>query len=221
MFRQLSAAFFVLLLALGPARAETAQQIDWESLVPPAPPLQHPLAHLSNDHRVELEMLYIIRRRAERGMISEVDPSYEEGVELTHKLTQDGLDVEALLLQVADLQREIDIRNNAVVSDLDEQLVRIPGYALPLEFSEGGVDEFLLVPYVGACIHVPPPPPNQMIYVQLNQSYVADSLYEPVWITGRLKVQHASKSLSFVDGQSQVEAGYTLEGLKIEPYLEN
>ena len=50
---------------------------------------------------------------------------------------------------------------SALVSDYDGKRVRIPGYIVPIGFDGVGVKEFLLVPYVGACIHVPPPPPNQ------------------------------------------------------------
>jgi hypothetical protein len=51
---------------------------------------------------------------------------------------------------------------------LDEQEVRIPGFVVPLEGDAKTVTAFLLVPYFGACIHVPPPPTNQVIYVSVN-----------------------------------------------------
>ena len=54
----------------------------------------------------------------------------------------------------------------AVVPELDGKRVRIGGYVVPLDFEATNVKEFLLVPFVGACIHVPPPPPNQIIYVK-------------------------------------------------------
>ncbi|MDD9877593.1 MAG: DUF3299 domain-containing protein [Magnetovibrio sp.] len=200
------------------AAAEVAKALNWDNLVPEGPPLTHPFEHLSMDHKVELEMLYNIRRMTEKGVINEVSQSYEDGIELTDKLTRDGLDVEALLADYAWLDREVAKRNAAVVEDLDGKLVRIPGYALPLEFTDTAVKELLLVPYVGACIHVPPPPANQTVFVELNQSYKAKNLYEPVWITGRMKVKATNKSLSYVDGSAGVDAAYTLEGVRIEPY---
>ena len=152
------------------------------------------------------------------GLITEVSPEYEDSLELTHKLQSEGLDVEGLLAKAGEIGAEIDRRNQAVVGELEGQMIRMPGYALPLEYAEGGVKEFLLVPYIGACIHVPPPPPNQMVFVRLNQEFVADDLYTPVWITGRMSVQQASRRLSFVDGVSQVATGYTLDGIMVEPY---
>lgn len=73
------------------------------------------------------------------------------------------------------------------VAELDGQLVKIPGFIVPLESDEGGlIDEFLLVPYFGACIHVPPPPPNQIIYVTLKKPYDLTNMWDPFWITGTI-----------------------------------
>lgn len=52
-----------------------------------------------------------------------------------------------------------------VTEKYNGETVRIPGYIVPLEYDGSKIKQFLLVPYVGACIHVPPPPANQLIYV--------------------------------------------------------
>lgn len=214
-----AALALVLLLGVVPASAESARQIAWEDLVPPGTPLSNPLAHLSNDNQEELAILYGIREAYARGQITEVDDRYEDGVELTYKLEHDdGLDVDGLLAQFAAFYTEVKRRNEAVDKGLDGQLVRLPGYALPLEYSETAVNELLLVPYVGACIHVPPPPVNQTVFVHLDKPWEPDSLYEPVWITGRMTAKPSSKSLYYVDGESSIDTGYTLEGIEIEPY---
>lgn len=70
---------------------------------------------------------------------------------------------------------------------LDGLQVRIPGFVVPLEMDEGGrITELFLVPYFGACIHVPPPPPNQIIFVRIEQGMKVDSMYGAYWLTGRL-----------------------------------
>jgi len=50
---------------------------------------------------------------------------------------------------------------------IEGKLIRVPGYVVPLLGDFGGdfetLEEFLLVPVYGMCIHVPPPPPNQVI----------------------------------------------------------
>ena len=208
----------ILTAVVGLARAEVAKQIDWQSLVPAAKPLANPLSHLEWEQQAEVEFLTTIRELYSQGTINKVDYRYEEGLEITYKLEKMGLDVDDLVGKFQTVQREIHRRNNAVVADLDGKLIRMPGYALPLEFDGTAVIEFLLVPYVGACIHVPAPPANQTVFVTLKQPHKTNNLYDPVWITGRLKVKTTNKALSYVDGSANVEAGYTLEGIQIEAY---
>ncbi len=218
--RSIATAIVLVFLSAGSVLAETVRTLTWDDLVPEAPPIDYPFAHLTT-YQYE-ELLLIARARADKrlGLITEVSPEYEDSLELTHKLKSEGLDVEGLLVKAGEIGAEIERRNQAVVGELEGQMIRMPGYALPLEYAEGGVKEFLLVPYIGACIHVPPPPPNQMVFVHLDQEFLADDLYTPVWITGRLSIQQASRRLSYVDGESQVATGYTLDGITVEPYEE-
>ena len=83
-----------------------------------------------------------------------------------------------------------DINNKTLVPELDGHVIKLPGYVLPLDFEGTLVKSFLLVPYVGACIHVPPPPPNQIVFVQLKQGFKSNELYAPVWVTGRISTGH-------------------------------
>ena len=213
----LVAIVFITLTALS-AAAEVARELKWDDLVPAAAPLENPFTHLTEIQYFELTQIARARAAKRQGFITELSPDYEDAIELTHKLRSEGVDVEALLIKAEEIGAEIERRNRATVGELQGQMIRMAGYALPLEFTEGGVKEFLLVPYIGACIHVPPPPPNQMVFVRLNQEFMADDLYTPVWITGRITVQGASRSLSYVDGQAQVATGYTLDGITVEPY---
>ena len=200
------------------AGAEAARELTWDDLVPAAAPLENPFAHLTGDQQYELSLIARAHADKRLGYITEVSPEYEDAIELTHKLESEGVDVEGLLSKAVKIRAEIELRNQAVVGELEGKMIRMPGYALPLEYTEGGVKEFLLVPYVGACIHVPPPPPNQMVFVRLSEEFVVDDLYAPVWITGRMTVQRSNQALSFVDGQSEVATGYTLDGIAVEPY---
>lgn len=69
----------------------------------------------------------------------------------------------------------------------------MPGYMVPLEDRAGEVSEFLLVPYVGACVHTPPPPPNQLVCVRMESGQrVPVSLWNPVWIHGTLTVERTT-----------------------------
>ena len=58
-----------------------------------------------------------------------------------------------------------------VVAELNGKRVRIGGYVVPLDFEATTIKEFLLVPFVGACIHVPPPPANQIVYVKADKGF--------------------------------------------------
>ena len=218
MQRTLVKALLVLLLGLSAARAEAPRTLTWDQLVPPTPPIENPFTELTEEQVYDLENLVQIRSMEEAGLISKVDPFYEEAVEIAHHMAEQGLEVEALVARYKALMERVAELQRAVVKELDGQQVRIPGYALPLELHDQGTDELLLVPYIGACIHVPPPPANQIVLVTLNQSYKADRLYEPVWITGQLKVQASNSSLYLVDGDASVESAYRLEGVRVEPY---
>lgn len=89
--------------------------------------------------------------------------------------------------------------------------VKIPGFIVPLDVGKDGtVTEFFLVPYFGACIHVPPPPPNQIVYVHAPKGIALDSIYEAYWVTGKLGAQQKSTRLG--------AAAYTLAAEKVEVY---
>ena len=76
-----------------------------------------------------------------------------------------------------------------VVEELHGTRVALPGFIVPLELAgQGKVTEFLLVPYYGACIHYPPPPPNQIVYVVLPKPVEIGSIWVPVWVAGEIRV---------------------------------
>lgn len=104
-----------------------------------------------------------------------------------------------------------DLPNAPVVQSLDGQNIRLPGYIVPLEVSEEGrTTDFLLVPYFGACIHVPPPPSNQIVHVKSELGVKLDELYQPYWVEGPLQVKASSSELA--------DAGYQMEAQKIYAY---
>ena len=97
------------------------------------------------------------------------------------------------------------------VEELNNKLVRLPGYILPTEYDqEGQVTDFLLVPYLGACIHMPPPPPNQIVYVQSATAADYGGMWRPVWVTGIMKAETYINSLG--------NTAYSMELKGWEPY---
>ena len=80
-------------------------------------------------------------------------------------------DVDGLLAIRAEITEKRRARGQTANADLNDKNIRMPGYLLPLEFENRKVTEFLLVPWVGACIHTPPPPPNQIVHVKLENGF--------------------------------------------------
>lgn len=94
---------------------------------------------------------------------------------------------------------------------LNGVVVRIPGFMVPLEDTETRVTEFLLVPYFGACIHVPPPPPNQMAHVLMQRNQIVEvNLWDPIWIVGKLRIENVESPYGMV--------GFQVTGERILPY---
>ena len=111
------------------------------------------------------------------------------------------------------MQRMRDEWNRApVVGRLAGASVRIPGFVVPLETDGEQIREFLLVPYFGACVHVPLPPANQLIHVIPDKPVPAGWNMLPVWVEGVMAVGR-------VDSEMGV-AGYQLRGTKVEEYQE-
>ena len=99
----------------------------------------------------------------------------------------------------------------SVNQELDGVGVRLPGFIVPLDVGKDGlVSEFFLVPYFGACIHVPPPPPNQIVYVKMEKGIALDSIYEAYWVTGKMKIAKKATQLG--------AAAYSLAASKVEIY---
>ena len=73
--------------------------------------------------------------------------------------------------------------------DLNGTYIKIPGYIIPFEITAEGVTDFMLVPYVGACIHTPPPPANQLVMVNAAKPWPGDQLWDPVWVIGMMHTQ--------------------------------
>jgi hypothetical protein len=180
---QALAALWLLALMAGPVRAAgTPQALRWADLVPPAA-IEAPKPG---------GLKPFLASRPKDGGNPNHDPQVAEGRWLSPgALPQPGAG-----------------QPPAVVEALDGKRVRIGGYVVPLDFDATKVKEFLLVPFVGACIHVPPPPPNQLVYVRSEAGFEVKGSFDPVWVTGTMQTKVAFTGLA--------EAGYSLEAEKVE-----
>ena len=93
---------------------------------------------------------------------------------------------------------------------LDGAYIRMPGYVIPFDVGSEGVRDFILVPYVGACIHTPPPPANQLVMVRTEKPWKGTDLWDPVWVTGVLRLELQSTNLG--------DIGYALTAQEMEVY---
>ena len=106
------------------------------------------------------------------------------------------------------------LQSEKIVATMDGKKIRIPGFIVPLEFeNEEMVIQFLFVPFFGACLHLPPPPPNQIILVNFPKGVPLKSLYTPFWISGELKTSLVEKDIA--------TAAYTMTMDLYEVYRED
>lgn len=112
----------------------------------------------------------------------------------------------------AELERLQEAFNYApVVDELNGKRVKIPAYITPLEYNgDAGTKEFLLVPYLGACIHTPPPPANQVVHAMSPEAIKIQAMYDPVWAIGTIRTETVKSDLA--------ESGYRLEVEEVLPY---
>ena len=100
--------------------------------------------------------------------------------------------------------------SSGIRTDWNGQIVRIPGFIVPIDYSGTGVTAFILVPFVGACVHVPPPPANQLVFVTTQDPYESTGLFEAVQVTGMFGTASTKTQLA--------DIGYALSADHIESY---
>ena len=120
--------------------------------------------------------------------------------------------LQSAIAAASDSRYQQALESTRVVAAFDNQSVRIPGFIVPLEFDDDQmIPRFFLVPYFGACIHVPPPPPNQIIFASYPKGFKLKVLYDPFWIAGVLKT-------TLTENDTTTSA-YSMVVDSIQPYM--
>ncbi|QBY03311.1 DUF3299 domain-containing protein [Thalassotalea sp. HSM 43] len=214
-------ALISLSVALFTASVSAAdyKKVTWETL---------------NEHVVKKEIenpfegmeIEDIRKMQQIAIVNDIIASGQEVDEETQKLVDQanadlkakGYDVEKLFKIREDIiaQREQEFASTNPA--LDDANIQMRGFLLPLEFEGKKVKEFLLVPYVGACIHEPPPAANQIVYAKLVTPIEPPSLsmFTPIEVKGKMSSEQASPELNLVDGAKEIPTSYTLTVDNIE-----
>lgn len=177
---------FTLCFCLIPnVNASKYKEIDWDQLIPEAEleVIKNLSSLLANPHQP-------------------LDPNADIRDDiLTARSQLDDPDVQGVM-------NSINVR-----PELNNKLVRIPGFVVPLQTnSDNAITEFFLVPYFGACIHVPPPPPNQIIFVRYDKGLAVKEIWMPFEITGTLFTE-------YLENDTAVSA-YSFVADSVEEYQE-
>ena len=99
--------------------------------------------------------------------------------------------------------------SSGIRTDWNGKIVRLPGFIVPIDYSGTGVTAFILVPFVGACVHVPPPPANQLVFVTTEKPYDSTGMFEAVKVTGMFGTASTTTQIA--------DIGYALSADQIEP----
>lgn len=105
------------------------------------------------------------------------------------------------------------LKSSRVVTEFDGKTVKIPGFIVPLESNEEQkVTEFFIVPYFGACLHLPPPPPNQMVYAKVQEGIAVEELEAPFWFEGKVSIEQTDNAIGSAAYAISIANHYPYEG---------
>lgn len=105
------------------------------------------------------------------------------------------------------------LKSTRIVESFDKKHIRLPGFIVPLETDDNNkVTEFFIVPYFGACLHMPPPPPNQIVHAKFKEGFELASLYDPFWFEGQLVIEGNEHALGTSAYSIKLDALYPYEG---------
>ncbi|WP_395375709.1 DUF3299 domain-containing protein [Marinicella sp. W31] len=105
-------------------------------------------------------------------------------------------DVYNALLQATDDTYQVALSSTKTVPEFENKKIKIPGFVVPLTIKENMTTEFFIVPYFGACIHYPPPPPNQTIHAKFGQGFELSDIYEAYTFHGTISISMTENELA-------------------------
>lgn len=188
--------------------------IEWQSLRPETAQNPITLPDLSDEERLQLQRVFTL-------MQSSGQQDTDRIALIKKQLKSKGIDVDELL-ELRRLYIQAQKKSaEAITTAFDGKNVRIPGFLVPIEFSDAMVTtDFLLVPVAGACIHMPPPPANQIVRISFPEGYKVKNVQYPVWVEGVIASSVKSEDVYIVDGTSNITMGYSLNASKVVDYEE-
>lgn len=210
--------WFILLVvvACNPGQTEIKYRtLNWVDLKSSHADFEDPFAKLNPDQFFDLTLIYRYRDQLRQNPDTLTHESKEEIDLLVKELTGQGVEIDSLIALNFIIAEKREERSGATVESLNNVHVRMPGYLLPLDYENEVSTEFLLVPWVGACIHTPPPPKNQIVFLDYPAGFKQVSEFQPVWVEGLMTTKEEVKELYYVDGSDDISTGYTMQVNKI------
>ncbi|EEE43206.2 HoxN/HupN/NixA family nickel/cobalt transporter [Roseibium alexandrii] len=204
----LATVIAILITPIAPPAA-AGQLATWSSLAPTVEPYDDPFAEMPSK---QISDLRTVLRADLADAAGNFDTDLAEAAKAARlRLEEAGLDIEHLFTQrEIIMQRRENETLGVTTTHLDKTII-MDGYVLPLRAEGGMIVEFLLVPWVGACIHTPPPAPNQIVHVNYPEGFEVTGMFTPVRLEGRLTHRPSEYDLFLVDGTRRIPASYAME----------
>jgi len=196
------------------ALAAEVKVVKWPQLQPDDPALRKTITSMNQEQKSRL-----MRAIQQLELKQQIDSNKVKSANLTATdhalLKEDFKELKPLIVEIETFEKK---RISEMIPSLQGQVIELSGYLLPLKLKGKLVTEFLLVPVIGACIHVPAPPPNQMVVVQYPAGFAQGDLFAPVTVVGKLAIKSAKANLALADGAADVEVGYQMLASEVRAY---
>ncbi len=192
--------------------AET-QQLGWEQLKPEVNTETVTLPSVNDSQKKLLAQILQLQYQND-------ETSQNEQKKIIDTLKSQGIDAKKALDARERFMASEQLKAETLNHKIDGKTVRMPGFIVPIEFDGLKGTDFLLVPYAGACIHLPPPPANQIVRISYPQGFEVENIQYPVWVEGKIKAEKQTEDVYLVDGKTKLTMGYKMEGDLIERYYE-
>ena len=197
-----------------PTYANTAVALEWQDLNSAAQEVTLEMPDLTDQQMRLLQGVIAMSASKE-------EQAQQQAVESKETLKEQGINADEVIALRDEYMQTMKASAEAITTEFDGKKVRVPGFIVPLEFSEGmTATEFLLVPVAGACIHMPPPPANQIVKVSFPEGFQVQNVQYPVWVEGDFSSNKVTEEVYLVDGKSNLTMGYEMNASMIEDYYE-
>ncbi|QZA77692.1 DUF3299 domain-containing protein [Deefgea tanakiae] len=196
------------------AMATEVKVLKWQQLQPDNPALRKTITSMSQEQKSRLMRAIQQLELKQQLEGNKVKPANLTAADLA-LLKEDIKDLKPLIVEIESFEKK---RVSEMIPSLQGQVIELSGYLLPLNLKGKLVTEFLLVPVIGACIHVPAPPPNQMVVVQYPAGFPQGDLFAPITVQGKVTLKSTKANLALADGAADVEVGYQMLASEVRAY---